>query len=44
MNDDLALGLQEHQRGRLAEAARRDRNVLRTQSDHAVSSTFLRQR
>jgi tetratricopeptide (TPR) repeat protein len=34
MNDDLSLGLQEHQRGRLAEAARRYRDVLRAQPDH----------
>lgn len=35
MNDDLALGFHEHQRGLLAEAARRYRNVLRAQPDHA---------
>jgi tetratricopeptide (TPR) repeat protein len=34
MNDDLALGLQEHQRGRLGQAARLYRNVLRAQPDH----------
>ena len=34
MNDDLVLGLQQHQRGLLAEAARRYRTVLRAQPDH----------
>jgi tetratricopeptide (TPR) repeat protein len=34
MNDELSLGLQEHQRGLVAEAARRYRNVLRAQPDH----------
>jgi tetratricopeptide (TPR) repeat protein len=35
MNDDLKLGLQEHQRGHLDEAARRYHNVLTAQPDHA---------
>jgi len=34
MSDDLALGLREHQRGRLEEAARRYRNVLAAQPEH----------
>ena len=34
MNDDLARGLQEHQRGFLDQAARLYRNVLSTQPDH----------
>jgi tetratricopeptide (TPR) repeat protein len=41
MNDDLALGLQEHQRGRLAEAARRYSNVLRAEPDHADAQHLL---
>jgi tetratricopeptide (TPR) repeat protein len=41
MNDDLALGLQEHQRGRLAEAARQYRNVLSTQPDNADALHLL---
>jgi Flp pilus assembly protein TadD len=35
MSDQLALGLQEHQRGLLAQAVRRYRSVLRAQPDHA---------
>jgi tetratricopeptide (TPR) repeat protein len=34
MNNDLAVGLQEHQRGRLGQAARLYRHVLRAQPDH----------
>jgi tetratricopeptide (TPR) repeat protein len=34
MSDDLALGLQEHQRGRLDQAARLYRNVLGAQPEH----------
>jgi hypothetical protein len=34
MNDQLALGLQQRQRGLLAQAVRRYRNVLRAQPDH----------
>jgi tetratricopeptide (TPR) repeat protein len=34
MNDNLSLGLREHQRGRLDEAARLYRNVLAGQPDH----------
>jgi len=34
MSDDLGLGLQEHQRGRLREAARLYRNLLGTQPEH----------
>jgi tetratricopeptide (TPR) repeat protein len=41
MNDDLALGLQEHQRGFLAEAARRYQSVLRAQPDHADALHLL---
>ena len=35
MNDQLALGLQVHQRGLLAQAVRRYRSVLRARPDHA---------
>ena len=41
MNDDLALGLQEHQRGLLDQAALRYRNVLRDQPDHPEALHLL---
>jgi tetratricopeptide (TPR) repeat protein len=41
MSDDLALGLQEHQRGRLEQAAQRYRNVLRAQPNHADALHLL---
>jgi len=41
MNDDLALGLLEHQRGLLDQAARRYRNVLRAQPDNADALHLL---
>jgi tetratricopeptide (TPR) repeat protein len=41
MNDQLALGLQEHRRGLLAHAVRRYRNVLRAQPDHADALHLL---
>jgi tetratricopeptide (TPR) repeat protein len=41
MNDQLALGLQEHQRGLLAQAVRRYRSVLYAQPDHADALHLL---
>src|SRR5437763_160739 len=41
MNDELTLGLQEHQRGRLDEAARRYRMVLAGHPDHAEALHLL---
>jgi tetratricopeptide (TPR) repeat protein len=41
MNDQLALGLQEHQRGLLPQAVRRYRNVLCAQPDHADALHLL---
>src|SRR6516165_2292775 len=41
MNDDLAIGLQEHQRGLLDQAALRYRNVLRDQPDHPEALHLL---
>jgi tetratricopeptide (TPR) repeat protein len=41
MNDQLALGLQEHQRGLLAQAVRRYRSVLGAQPDHADALHLL---
>jgi tetratricopeptide (TPR) repeat protein len=41
MNDQLALGLQEHQRGLLAQAVGRYRGVLRAQPDHADALHLL---
>lgn len=41
MNDDLAVGLQEHQRGLLAQAVRRYHSVLRAQPDHADALHLL---
>jgi hypothetical protein len=41
MSDDLALGLQEHRRGRLDQAARLYRNVLRARPDHADALHLL---
>ena len=41
MNDQLTLGLQEHQRGLLSQAVRRYRGVLRAQPDHADALHLL---
>ena len=41
MNDQLALGLQEHQRGLLAHAVRRYRSVLHAQPEHADALHLL---
>jgi Flp pilus assembly protein TadD len=41
MNDQLALGLQEHQRGLLAQAVGRYRSFLRAQPDHADALHLL---
>jgi tetratricopeptide (TPR) repeat protein len=41
MNDQLVLGLQEHQRGLLAQAVRRYRSVLRAHPDHADALHLL---
>jgi tetratricopeptide (TPR) repeat protein len=41
MNDELALGLQEHQRGLLTQAVRRYRSVLHAQPDHADALHLL---
>jgi tetratricopeptide (TPR) repeat protein len=41
MSNDLNLGLREHQRGRLGEAARLYRNVLAAQPDHADALHLL---
>jgi Flp pilus assembly protein TadD len=41
MNEELAVGLQEHQRGLLHQAVRRYRNVLHAQPDHADALHLL---
>ena len=41
MNNELAVGLQEHQRGLLAQAVQRYRNVLRAQPEHADTLHLL---